>query len=255
MTDTQPQHLSLPGTPSWLDFEPLLPAERMLLRAAARGDIAKVGYRRPRSATADVRLRAEFLAVLARGVGEEGAPVSLRRLQVMGACIVGRLDLAGATVPMSLWFYRCTFGAAPLFEAARVRGSVAFSDCALPGLRAEGCVIEGELAITAGCSVDGEIQLARSVVRGDLDCERLRMRSASPAERVLRQMFVADGMQVAGSVNLHGGVESVGEMRFVGAQIGSDLRASTARMTADVDAAGTRGVALNLDRARIGGSV
>ena len=236
------------------DFEPLLLAELVVLRAAARGDIAKVGYRRPRSPTPDVRLRAEFLAFLARG-GSDEAPVAGRRLQVMGACVIGRLDLAGATLPLSLWLFRCTFGAVPMLDGAHVLGSLSFSDSALPGLQAEGCRIDGELAIAAGCGIDGEIRLSRSSVGGDLNCERLRMRGGTHAARALRRTFIADGMRIGGDVNLQGGVETVGEVRFVGAQIEGDLRAGTAHLTADIDAAGARGVALNLDRVRIGGSV
>jgi hypothetical protein len=237
------------------DFEPLWLAELIVLRAAASGDIAKVGLRRPRSPSPDVRLRGEFLAFLARG-GGIGAPVAGRRLQIVGACIVGRLDLAGATSPMSLWFFRCTFGAPPRLEGAHVLGSLTFSDCALPGVRAEGCRVDGDLALSAGCSVNGEILLARGVVGRDLDCERLRVRDASgPVAPSRRRMLVADGMRIGGDVNLSGGVEAVGEVRFVGARIDGDLRAGTARMTADIDESGARGVALNLDRARIAGSV
>lgn len=224
-----------------------------MLRAAASGDIAKVGYRRPRAPLPEVQVRAEFLARLARG--SEGSTVAGRRLQVMGACIVGRLDLAGATLPMSLWLYRCSFIAAPVLDGAHVLGSVSFSDSALPGLRAEAARIDGDLTIGAGCSIDGEIRLARSRVGGDLNCERMHLRGEAQATPSLRRSFVADGMRIDGDVNLQGGVDAIGELRFVGVQVGGDLRASAAHLTADIDPAGTRGVALNLHRARIGGSV
>ena len=240
--------------PALSDFEPLLPAERAVLRAAASGAIAKVGYRRPRAPTPEVRLRAEFLAFLARG-GGEGAPVADRQLQIMGACVVGRLDLAAATLPLSLWLYRCSFGAAPALDGARVRGNLSFADCALPGLHAEACRIDGDLALNAGCTLGGAVQLARSRIGRHLDCERLHLAGGTDAARAWRQMFVADGAQIGGDVNLCGGVEAVGEVRFVGARIGGDLRASTARMTADIDESGARGVALNLDRVRVGGHV
>lgn len=255
VTNTRPHHPPPPGASSLHDFEPLLPAESLILRAAAHGDIAKIGYRRPRAPGAEARVRAEFLAFLARG-GSDAAPVAGRHLQVMGACVTGRLDLAGATLPISLWFYRCTFVAAPLLDGACVLGSLSFADSALPALQAEGCRVDGELALSAGCSIDGEVRLARSVVGGDLNCERLQLGGGSPpTTRTLRRMFEADGMRIGGDVTLHGGVEAVGELRFVGAQIDGDLCASAAHLTADIDAAGTRGVALNLDRVRIGGSV
>ena len=172
VTSPHPPNLTLQ------DFEPLLLAELILLRAAATGEIAKVGYRRPRTATPDVRLRAEFLAFLARG-GGAGAPVAGRRLQVLGACIIGRLDLRGADVPMSLWLYRCVFGAVPSIEGAHVGGSLSFPDCALPGLHAEGCRIDGELAFNSGCEVHGELNLARARIGGDLNCERMQQRRST----------------------------------------------------------------------------
>jgi len=48
---------------------------------------------------------------------------------------------------MSLWLYRCGFGAAPLLDGARVAGGVTFADCAMPGLQAQACRIDGELAL------------------------------------------------------------------------------------------------------------
>lgn len=254
MTETQSQRLSTPVASSWADFEPLLPAERLVLRAAASGEIAKIGYRRPRAPAPELQVRAAFVAFLARGAGEQ----ELRAgggLQIMGAWVVGRLDLAAATLPLSLWLYRCSFAAVPVFDGAHVRGSLTFSDCAMPGLRAEDARVDRELAITAGCNIEGPMRLARSAVGGDLNCERLSLCGGSAAPTTPRRMFVADGMRIGGDVILQGGVEAVGEVRFVAAQIGGDLRAGGAHLTADIDTAGMRGVALNLDRARVGGTV
>jgi hypothetical protein len=236
------------------DFLPLSPAETLVLQAAARGEIAKIAYRRPRAATPDTRLRAAFLAFVARG-GGEGAAVLGPVLQIVGACVVGRLNLADASLPRSLWLYRCTFDAAPRFDRARVRGSLTLVDAALPGFQAEGCRIDGDLALNAGCHVDGAIQLTGARIGRDVDFERLRLRGVSAADRSLRQMLVGDAMRIGGHVSLQGGLEATGEVRFVAAQIGGNFRASAARLTADIDAAGARGVALNLDRVRIGGEV
>ena len=235
-------------------FEPLLAAEKLVLRAALAGDIAKVGYRRPRGPTPEVRVRAEFIAFLAQG-GGAGARVAGRRLQLVGACIVGRLDLERAAVPMSLWFYRCLFAAAPQLDGARIAGSLSLPDCALPGLRAQACRIDGDLALNSGCSIDGEVLLARATLGRELNCERMHLRSNGHAALTLRRRLVADGAQIGGDVLLTGGFEAVGEVRFVAARIAGDLCASNARLTADLDEAGTRGVALNLDRIRVGGSV
>jgi len=238
-----------PTSLSLRDFEPLLPAEAIVLRAAESGDIAKLGYHRPRSRTPDGRIRAEFLGFLARGDGD--AHAAGRRLQIVGAHIVGRIDLADATVPMSLWLYRCLLSAAPRLGGAHVRGSVTFGDCALPGLQAEACRIDGHLALNAGCDIEGEVLLARANIGRDLNCERMRMHASGQVEHKL----VADGARIRGDVVLGGGFEAAGEVRFVGAHVGGDLRATSARMMAVIDASDARGVALNLDRLRVGGSV
>ncbi len=244
----------LPVNPTLHDFEPLLLAEAVVLRAAALGEIAKVGYRRPASPAPDVRLRAEFLKFLALG-GGAGAPVAGQRLQIMGACVIGRLDLAGSTLPLSLWLYRCSFGSEPNFDGARVRGSLTFADCALPALHATGCRIGADLALNAGCLIEGEVLLARSAIGGDLDGERLRLRSAVQTGGAPRRMFIADGVVVRGNVCLHGGIEIAGTTSLVGARIGGDLLLGAARLTADIDSNGARGVALDLGRARVAGRV
>ncbi|HWH83098.1 MAG TPA: hypothetical protein VNU71_12770, partial [Burkholderiaceae bacterium] len=254
MTPTRAPQPPAAAPATLLDFEPLLPAEAIVLRAAASGDIAKVSYRRPRTPEPDVKVRAEFLAFLAAG-GGPGAPVAGRRLQVMGAGIVGRFALSGATLPLSLWLFRCTFDTAPALDGAHVMGHLSFGDCALPGLRAEDCRVDGDLALNAGCSLDGEVELGRAVIGRELDCERLHLSGPDDAARTWPRRFVADAIRVGGNVNLRGGAETVGEVRFVGARIGGDLLASGARLTADLDEAGARGVALNLDRAEIGGNV
>ena len=240
--------------PTLQDFEPLLLAEAILLRAAASGGIAKIGYQRPRNATPDVRLRAEFLAFLARG-GGEGAPVANGRLQVLGACIVGQFDLRHATIPVEMWLYRCVFATAPLLNGAHVTGSLSFPDCALPGLQAEGLRVDGELAFNAGCSLHGELRLTRAQIGRDLNCERMQQRPSTKFSGTLPCRFIADGAQIGGDLNMSGGVDALGELRLRGMQVHGDLRASGARLAAELDPSGARGVALNLDRAHIGGQL
>jgi len=244
----------LPNTATLQDFEPLLLAELIVLRAAAEGSIAKVGYRRPRNATPDVRLRAEFLAFLAHG-GGPGAAVAGGRLQVLGACIVGRLDLSHTRVPVSLWLYRCVFATTPVLTGAYFTGSLSLPDTGLPGLQADGLHIAGELALNSGCSVHGEIALSRAAIGRDLNFERMHLHPSEKFAATLPCRLLADDAQIGGDVLLGGGTDTVGELRFQGARIRGDLRASGARLSAALDAGGTRGVALNLDRARIGGHV
>jgi hypothetical protein len=236
------------------DFEPLSRAERLLLDAYASGGIARVGYRRPPAPSADVTVRAEFLAFMARG-GDNRSAAQGRRIEVLGAWVVGRFSVQGASVPTSLWLFRCVFDHAPVFDGARMAGSLGFPDCAMPGLRAQGCIVAGSLTLNSGCSVLGEVRLARSAILRDLNCERAHLGGGLDAPDAGQRPLVADGLRVGGDVLICKGFEAAGEVRFFGARIEGDLRASGARLHGGVDADGARHVALNLDRVHVAGSV
>ncbi|HRH15372.1 MAG TPA: hypothetical protein PK225_13605 [Azonexus sp.] len=115
-----------PDKATWARFAPLRDAEWLLVQACASGDIAKVGLRRPETATAETGIRAAFLAWVLRG-----------GLQLLGAHVEGRLDLGGANIASDLWFYRCRFDAPVLLDGAQVAGAVRFTGCRLKGLLAD----------------------------------------------------------------------------------------------------------------------
>lgn len=252
-SDTVPGALpNVPVHTSLDDFQPLRRAERILLRACTHGDIAKVGLRRPVAATVDVTVRASLLAFLARGGGPD-VHVRARRIEMLGAWVEGRLDLGDARIAMSLWFYRCVFDTTPMFDGANVAGGIAFPDCSLPGLMAEGCRVSLDLALNAGCSIAGEVRLKRAEIAGDLHCARLKLQTGDGV--AAKRPFIADAARIDGDVSLSEGFESVGEVRFVGAQIGGDFRAGHARVTGHLDNGGARSAALVLDRITVQGSV
>lgn len=254
VADTVPGALpTVPPQSSLDDFQPLRRAERILLRACTHGDIAKVGLRRPVAATVDVTIRASLLAFLARGGGPD-VHVRARRIEMLGAWIEGRLDLGDARIAMSLWFYRCVFDTTPMLDNAQVHGGVGFPDCSLPGLMAEGCRISLDLALNAGCSIAGEVRLKRAQIAGDLHCARLKLQTGDDTAST-RRPFLADAARIDGDVTLSEGFESVGEVRFVGAQIGGDFVAGRARLTGPLDNNGARSAALVLDRIEVEGSV
>ena len=236
------------------EFEPLSRAERLLLDAFRAGGIARVAYRRPPAASPDITLRAEFLSFLARG-GDEPAAAEGRRIEVLGAWVQGRFSVQGARVPVGLWLFRCVFEQSLEFDGARVAGSVGFPDCALPGLRADGCRIAGSLTLNSGCRVTGEVRLSRAIIQGDLNCERARLGGGFDSPAPGQRPLVAEGAHISGDVLLGRGFEAAGEVRLLGTRIDGDLNASGASLHGCVDAEGVRHVALNLDRVRVAGNV
>ncbi|MFO1220115.1 MAG: polymer-forming cytoskeletal protein [Burkholderiaceae bacterium] len=240
-------------TPDLSAFEPLRAAEQLVLRAWRDDDIARVGLRRPIVPSSDITVRGAFVAQLARGSAD--GRLAPRSVQIVGAWIEGRMDLRDAHVGESLWFYRCVFNATPRLDGARVSGSVSFPGCLLPGLRAEDAVIGGVLALNSGCVVRTEVRLARALIGHDLNCERLQLRSAEDSDTPIRRRISAEGARIDGNALLTGGLESDGDLRLVGLRVGGDLRATRARLSGEIDDEGFRGDALNLDLARVAGSV
>jgi hypothetical protein len=238
--------------PALSDFEPLRRGELLLLHAWRNGEIARVGLRRPVVPHVDVTVRGAFVRHLAQsGAGRNDA----RRLQIVGAWIEGRVDLRDCVVADSLWFFRCVLDTTPRFERARVDGSVSFPDCLLPGLRAEGSAIAGDLALNAGCTIRSDVRLAGATIGRDLNCERLRLRSSERAQSLPRQRLRADGARISGDVILAGGFEADGDVRLVGAQIAGSVRVDHARLAGNLDDEGVRSEALNLELARVAGDV
>jgi hypothetical protein len=245
-----------PRVPGWIPspiFAPLRPAEQALLRAYLAGDIVRVGLRRPLLPSADNTVRGEFVAYLARNNPHER--FTPRRVQIVGAWIEGAIDLRNATVPEAIWFYRCVFNVSPRMDSARVGGSVSFPGCLLPGLRADDCTIAGNLALNSGCTVRTELRLARARIGRDLNLEGLQLRSAERSETPIQRRISAEGARIDGHVLMQGGFEADGDLHLVGLRVAGDLCASDARVSGDVDGQGQHGDAVNLDHARIAGSV
>jgi hypothetical protein len=236
------------------DFEPFGRAERVLLRALARGDIARVGLQRPPQASPAFSVRASLLGFLARSAmgSTGGAP---RTLQLLGAWVTGRFDLAGSDVAASIWLYRCVFDEPLELDGLRLAGHLSLRDCELPGLHAERCELRGDLRLDAGTVVHSEVRLRSARIHGDLLLARSRLAVRPAGSRSVVRPLLADGAHVRGDVRLVDGVHAIGEVRWVGARVDGDFDARRARLSGHVDAHGCRRDALNLDRIQIGGNL
>jgi hypothetical protein len=234
-------------------FQPLRPAEQLVVRAFVEDDIARIGLRRPLVPSIDITVRGALVAHLARSGGAgEGPP---HRVQIVGAWIEGQVNLRDASIAESLWFFRCVFDASPRFDGARIAGSLSFPGCLLPGLRADDCTIAGDLALNAGCIVRLDVRLARTTVGRNLNLGRAQLRSGDRVDMQVPRRLIADDARIAGDALFTDGFEADGDVRLVGLRVVGDLRASSARLSGHVNGDGQRGDALNLDLAHVAGSV
>lgn len=234
-------------------FGPLRHAEQVLLSACERGEIARVGLQLPDQPDVVVALRAGFLAYLVRS----GLGLARGQLQLMGAYVEGRLELADAVMAGSLWFFRCRFDSALRLDDARIGGSLTLSGCHLPRLLADRCTIAADLQIGAGCTIEDELRLRQARIGGDFEATRLDLRGrgdTAPPRRAL----LADGLQVGGDLRLRDRLHAVGELCLAGARIGGDLVLGghlTGNLVGSGPDGGGRAASLRLDRADIAGSV
>jgi hypothetical protein len=179
--------------------------------------------------------------------------VDPRGIRLRGLRVVGTLDLTAVEVPFGLRFEECSFVEAPILHGAGVK-ELAFIDCPeLPGLLANGIVVQGDLELSrsrivgshptsASMSRSAAIWLCESRIGGRLLCIDT---SIDPhGERAIQ----ADRMHVGGTIRLLDEFRAQGELRLVGLQVSGSLDLSGAHVEAD-------GLAVDLADAAIAGNL
>jgi hypothetical protein len=185
---------------------------------------------------------------------ERHAEVDPRGIALRGAVVYGTLDLAGVDVPFPLRFFDCEFEAAPILHGARL-AELALVECGrLPGLLANGLLVDRDLDLTrsrvtgghwtsASASKRAAIWLCESSIGGRLLCGGTTIRP--DGERAVH----ADRMRVGGTVRLLRDFEAYGEVRLVGAHIQGSLDMAGVHIESDTE------WALNLGDAVIAGGL
>ncbi|MEU4739028.1 hypothetical protein AB0G02_01010 [Actinosynnema sp. NPDC023658] len=216
----------------------------------------------PGTPARDRTVRGELLSSLLVGGGRGAA------LRLVGAEVVGSFALEGARVEHVVDFLDCAFEQPPDLRMAHLVG-LRMRGCRMPGLRGRNLRVGSDLALEAGftsdgvvdltdASVDGTFRLAGAVLRnpgGDhaLLAARIRL-SGSLQASALR----ADGEVRLRGANVGGNVHLGGARLLNAGQNAFDATGATIAGTLFCDAEGgrftTEGRVL-LDGARVGGSV
>ena len=143
------------------------PAERKLIAACRKGRATIISRERPEKGSADNTIRAGLIRALLLGTGDCTPPV--RELQIRGAWITGKLDLAGEALPVPLGLVSCT-----------LEEDVMLRDCTLPALYMPGTHLpkldahrlhcNGPLHLRDGFQATGLVNLASAMITGQLSC-------------------------------------------------------------------------------------
>ncbi|MGO9484828.1 MAG: hypothetical protein ACLPX9_09645 [Rhodomicrobium sp.] len=210
------------------EFEPLKPAEGILLDAALKGEQCSFGGARPSSATEANEVRADFLRFLALG-GENRRAVHESGIRIQGAFISGAINLDGATRVRPLWIENSTIGGEFHFSDAETK-IVSLCGTAVSGIRGDSVIVDGSLLLR-GTVIDGSLRLFGAEITGTLSCAGCTIggkpwktqRLAADLETVtiggnleLREDFRANGLILLDNAEIGGTFDCTGGQFFAG---------------------------------------
>ena len=195
------------------EFEPLLPAEKTVFAAARDGEVARLGKKRPETASNDCRLRAGFVRFLALG-GDETAPVHEKGVRISGGWIDGDMDCQGAVLPHDLSLWDCRLDGDLILRGATTR-TLSLAGTRHKGIQADRLEATGGVFLRNGFHATGEVRLLGARIGGDLDC--IGGRFENPKGVALS----CDGATIAGAFFLRKGAHLEGRLDLSAAKVGS----------------------------------
>lgn len=215
---------------SLADFGDLLPAEKKLLEGCARGRATNIGSKVPSEGTdANLLVRASFLRFLLLG-GDEQAPVHEQGVQLIGACIKGKLDLENCFVPHRMALTKCRFDEPIIARDAHIAGPLFLSGSHLQqGLNAERLRCNSAVHFQNRFRSFAEVRLIGAQIGGSLTC------SGGLFEPKAGNALSADRCVIKGSVFLNNQFKATGTVRLVGVQIGGNLDCSGGQFLVQIE--------------------
>ena len=214
------------------------PAELILIQACREGGATIISWERPEKGNTDNTIRAGLIRALLLGTGDCTPPV--RELQIRGAWISGKLDLAGEALPVPLGLGRCT-----------LEEDVMLRDCTLPALYMPGTHLpkldahrlhcNGPLHLRDGFQATGLVDLSGAMITGQLSCADGKFLAQGLA-------LNCNAITVGASVFLSGKFEAHGKVNLVGAKIDGQLACNGGKFLA-------KDMALNCNAISVGADV
>ncbi|WP_347863249.1 hypothetical protein [Planktomarina sp.] len=213
------------------------PAERKLIAACRKGRATKISRERPEKGSADNTIRAGLIRALLLGTGDCTPPV--RGLQIRGAWITGKLDLAGEALPVPLGLVSCT-----------LEEDVMLRDCTLPALYMPGTHLpkldahrlhcNGSLHLQDGFQATGLVDLSSAEITGQLSCAGGKFLAEDKALNCI-------GISVGADVFLREGFTAKGEVNLLGAKIDGQLDCTGGKFLAEDKALNCNAISVGAD--------
>ena len=216
-------------------FGPIQQSELQVLAHSASGaELEVADDTTPRPA-----VRPDFIRWLA--TDPDAAPyIDSRGIRLWSVTVPGKLDLIGCRIPHQLSFLSCDLQEGLWAVTADIRALYVISGKSSKGIIADAINLHGPLFIKNHVA-NGPLSFIGSVIERNVDFTGTKLLNNGTA-------LAFDGATFQGSVFLHHGFESAGEIRMLNARVRGDFGCGGALLTA-------AGRALSLDKLVVEGNV
>ena len=241
-------------------LQPLSKAEKEFVKCMAAPDACKISDHRPggrRNGDSNV-VRADLIRFFAWG-GNNEYPIKGNTIALYGAYVEGVLNLTHIPSPHALMLLNCHFSEVVMTSYARFRSLDLGGSLLAHPLIGNGMDVDNDLCLNTNLGVnkglvktdfvaERGVYLLGANVGGDLVCDGGTFKSSIvPINK--GQAIIADRINVGGNVFLRFGFEAGGEVRLLGANIGSNLYCTGEILK------GVKSISLHADGIKVGGNV
>jgi hypothetical protein len=216
----------------------VLPAEKNLFQSAEVGENADCSA----LSENDRIIRSDRLSWLCTD-REATAHVTSRGVSIIDSEITGDVNLEWSKMSFPLRTRKCTVLGSIFLRNSRL-DYLELAETSLKNLEASGLVVDRSILLNEGFVAEGQVNLQRAKIGGDLDCRAGHFGNEGSADG---PALNAAGAEVAGYVFLTHGFSAKGEVRFVSAKVGGNLDCTGGHFQSKCNAP-----ALNANGAKIG---
>lgn len=224
------------------DFEPLLPAEQLLLDACKAGRPATIGDgKRPTKKEQNTNeIRAEFLRSL---ILTERESIDQKGIQFHGAYVSGSFDFDSCETNLPFWFLDSFFQTKIILSGSRIK-HLSLNGSAIVGLNANRAKIEDGVWMRNSFVSNGEINFSSATIKNNFSIENALLNNTDGIA------LNCDKIKVGGGIFLRNGFKAIGEVKLLWGEIGSSLDCVGGFFKASKN-----GIALNCHGLKVNGSV
>ncbi len=212
--------------PSFQQFEPLSPAEKILIDQYRKEETARINDDVPTLSLPSNRIRGDLIRHIALN-GHHLTGGSKCEITIEGAWILGDLNFAFQTIEMPIMLLGCRIYGRVLLGGAKISG-IYLNGSDVTGVLAEGMHCEGDAFFRDGFISRTPVRLAGATIGGTLDCSRGKFHKHNEGFAL-----AFDSATIDRGVNLNDGFHAVGTVSFSDARITGDVDCTDGRFNGD----------------------